>query len=124
MKIPEEWLPREQNVVNEILSEAKDYGLYKAPIPIGEIIESYLGDVHCVVKMESKLFPEGVSAFSTKDMNIGWIIVINGRECTERQRFSAAHELAHIVLFKNHAKTVYCSHGGRGWDEEGVPSFY
>jgi len=118
MKIPDEWIPREQNVVNEILSEAKDSGLLKTPIPIREIIESYLGDVHCVSKMNSELFPKDVSAFSTKDINIGWIIVVDGRECTERQRFSIAHELAHIVLFSNQAKTVCCSKEGRGWDED------
>ena len=118
MQIPDEWLPREQNIVNEILEEAKDSGLFKTPIPIRDIIESYLGDVHCVVKMSSEIFPEGVSAFSTKDINIGWIIAVDGRECTERQRFSVAHELAHIVLFKNESKTVYCSKGSRGWNED------
>src|ERR1019366_6918890 len=90
----------------------------KTPISIKEIIESYLGDVHYVVKINSELFPKGVSAFSTKDMNVGWIIAVDGRECTERQRFSAAHELAHIVLFPNPSKTVCCSKDGRGWDED------
>jgi Zn-dependent peptidase ImmA (M78 family) len=119
MKIPDEWLPREQNIVNEILKEAKDSGLLKTPIPIKDIIESYLGDVHCVAKTGREYpFPEGVSAFSTKDMQNGWIIVANGNESVERQRFSIAHELAHIVLFKNQSKTVYCSRDGRGWDED------
>lgn len=117
MRIPDNWQVTAKNKVNEILEESKSSGLFKTPIPIREIIETYLGDVHCVVKMTGELFPEGVSAFSTKDMNIGWIIAVDGRESTERQRFSVAHELAHIVLFKNQAKTVYCSRDGNGWDE-------
>ena len=118
MTIPDEWLPREKNMVDEILKEANDSGLFKAPIPISEIIESYLGDVHCVVKMDGGFFPEGVSAFSTKDMNIGWIVAVDGRECNERQRFSVAHEMAHIVLFPNQPRIVYCSHDKSSWEEQ------
>jgi Zn-dependent peptidase ImmA (M78 family) len=118
MIIPDEWKILAKNKVDEILSEVKDTCDLKAPIPIKDVVESYLGDVHCVVRTNSGLFPAGVSAFSTKDMNIGWIIVVNGHECVERQRFSVAHELAHIVLFKNQSKTVYCSQDGRGWDED------
>lgn len=118
MQIPDEWRVKAKNKVNEILKEAQDSGYFKTPIPIRDVIESYLGDVHCVVKSNSELFPQGVSAFSTKDMNIGWIVVVNGQECTERQRFSAAHELAHIVLFPNQPKTVFCSKNVRGWDED------
>jgi len=115
--IPEEWQATAKNKIAEILEEVKDSCSLKAPIPISEVIQSYLGDVHMVVRMESSLFPEGISAFSTKDMNVGWIIAVNGRETIERQRFSAAHEFAHIVLLRNQAKKVYCSHNSTGWDE-------
>ncbi len=118
MRIPDEWQIKAKNKVDEIFSEVKDYCDIKAPIPIKDIIELYLGDVQCVVKSTDGLFPEGVSAFSTKDMNFGWIIVVNGRESPERQRFSAAHELGHIVLLTNQSKTVYCSRDGVGWDED------
>jgi hypothetical protein len=117
MSIPDNWQNYAKSKVEEILLEIKDSSGLKAPIPISEIIESYLGDVHCVVRMDDDLFPEGVSAFSTKDMYLGWIVVVNGRETIERQRFSAAHELAHIVLFKNQASTVFCSTDNKNWQE-------
>jgi Zn-dependent peptidase ImmA (M78 family) len=117
MSIPDNWQNYAKSKVEEILQEIKDSSGLKVPIPISEIIESYLGDVHCVVRMDDDLFPEGVSAFSTKDMTVGWIIVVNGRETPERQRFSAAHELAHIVLFKTNPKTVFCSNDKKRWDE-------
>lgn len=113
-----EWKIKARNMVDKILEEIKASCAIKAPIPIKDIIELYLGDVHCVSRMDGNLFPSGVSAFSTKDMSLGWIVVLNGNESVERQRFSAAHEFAHIVLFKNSAKTVFCSTKGRGWDED------
>ncbi len=115
MPIPPEWQIKAKNKVNKILEDAKD--VIKAPIPIKEVIESYLVDVNFITHMDYD-FPEGVSAFSTKDMVTGWLIVINGKETLERQRFSAAHELAHIVLFINSQKMVFCSTKGRGWDED------
>lgn len=115
--IPEEWKNLEKNRVNEILSEVSYSCPIKAPMPIIDIIESYMGDVNFVTSM-SYNFPEGVSAISTKDMNFGWLILINGRESTERQRFSAAHELAHIALFPNQPKMVFCSQENRGWNEK------
>jgi len=118
MNITDDWKSREKHKVDEILEEVKDSCSLKAPIPIREVIELYLGDVHMVFSMNSDLFPEGVSAFSTKDMNVGWIIAVNGREPVERQRFSAAHELAHIVLIPNQARKVCCSHESRGWEEQ------
>lgn len=117
--IPDTWKILAKNKVNEILNEVSGCLTLKTPIPIKSVTELYLGDVNIVTHISAELgFPEGVSAFSTKDMNNGWIIAINGRECIERQRFSLAHELAHIVLNLNQAKKVYCSTEGRGWDED------
>ncbi len=118
MRIPDEWQNYAKNKVDEILGEVKDSCSLRAPVPIREVIESYVGDVHMVVSMDSKLFPEGVSAFSTKDMNLGWIVVVNATETVDRQRFSAAHELAHIALFKNQASKVFCSLDSRDWYEK------
>ena len=118
MKIPDKWQAYAKNKVDEILEEATDSCSLRTPVPITEIIESYVGDVHMIVSMNSNLFPEGVSAFSIKDMTVGWMIVVNALEIVERQRFSAAHELAHIVLFKNQASKVFCSQNSRGWDEK------
>lgn len=117
MAIPDEWNNVSRNKVDEILDEVKVSCDLKLPIPIREVAELYLGDVHLVVRMDSG-FPVEVSAFSTKDMRFGWIIMVDGRETTERQRFSVAHELAHIVLFKNQTSTVCCSKDGRGWEED------
>ena len=117
MIIPDEWKNFAKNMVGNILEETRDVCPLKVPIPIKEVIESYVGDVHYVSRLDYN-FPEGVSAFSTKDINIGWIIMIDEREPVVRQRFSAAHELAHIVLFKNQASTVCCSKNSRGWQEK------
>ncbi|MFA6227425.1 MAG: ImmA/IrrE family metallo-endopeptidase [Candidatus Paceibacterota bacterium] len=118
MIIPTEWKIYARNKVNEILSEVSGCLTIKTSVPIKSVVESYLGDVNIVTHISDELgFPDGVSAFSTKDMNNGWIIAINGRECVERQRFSLAHELAHIVL-NLQAKKVYCSTNGNGWDEQ------
>ena len=115
----ESWKIYTKNKVNEVLNEVSGCLTLKTPIPIKSVAELYLGDVNIVTHISAELgFPDGVSAFSTKDMNNGWIIAINGRECIERQRFSLAHELAHIVLNLNLAPKVYCSRDGRGWDED------
>jgi Zn-dependent peptidase ImmA (M78 family) len=50
-------------------------------------------------------------------MEIGWLMIINGRETPERQRFSAAHELGHLVLFKNQPNNVFCS-SDSSWNEK------
>lgn len=115
--ISPEWKNFEKSKVNEILSEVSYLYPTKAPIPIKGVIESYMADVNFVISMDYS-FPEGVSALTTKDMDIGWLIIINGRETIERQRFSAAHELGHLALFKNHPNKVFCSHHSNGWDEK------
>jgi Zn-dependent peptidase ImmA (M78 family) len=117
MRIPPEWINKSNYKINEILEDVGPYVSLKAPIPIEKIIESYVGDVDIIRKLDYN-FPEGVSAFATKDMQNGWLIVVNGRETVERQRFSIAHELGHIVLLLNQAKKVYCSRDNKGWDEQ------
>lgn len=113
----QEWKNFEKSKVNEILAEVGCSYLIKAPIPIKDIIESYVVDINFVTKIDYP-FPEGVSALTTKDIEAGWLMIINEREKVERQRFSAAHELGHLVLFKNQPSKVFCSHDSRGWDEK------
>ncbi len=115
--IPPEWQNLARHKVNEILEEVGLGYPLKAPVPINEVIESYLGDVQLVTIMD-EIFPEGVSAFATKDMSLGWMIVINGREPLVRQRFSAAHELAHITVAPKYRKKEYCSHHSDDWVEK------
>jgi Zn-dependent peptidase ImmA (M78 family) len=115
--IPPAWRNLAKNKAKEILEEVALGSPMKAPVPIHDIIEAYVGDVQVVVSMD-EIFPEGVSAFATKDMNLGWVVVINGREPLVRQRFSAAHELAHIALFVNQPKKVFCSHRSDDWFEK------
>jgi Zn-dependent peptidase ImmA (M78 family) len=117
MIIPDEWKNIAKNKVDEILKEVSDSFQLKGPVPILDIIESYLGDV-CIISKMNYPFPEGVSAFSQKDMRQGWIIAINENEIVERQRFSAAHELAHIVLFTNNPNMVFCSKESSDWTEK------
>jgi Zn-dependent peptidase ImmA (M78 family) len=106
--IPLAWRIRAKTKANEILKEVAPSCPLKAPVPINEVIEEYVGDVNVIVSMDD-VFPEGVSAFSTKDIILGWLILINGRDATVHQRFSAAHELAHIALLPNQRKKEYCS---------------
>jgi len=117
MTVPEQWKNKCRHKVNEILSEFGTDHALKAPIPIKSVIASYLCDVE-VQSRDDLEFPEGVSAFSQRDPIIGWLIVVNGRECVERQRFSAAHEFAHIVLITNQSNKVYCSRESKSWDEK------
>lgn len=114
--IPTEWKNLARNKVDEILKEVSDLLPLNGPVPILDIIEAYIVDVNIVSRMNYP-FPEGVSALSKKDMVMGWIIAINENEIVERQRFSAAHELAHITLFPNCPKEVFCSQESRSWDE-------
>ena len=117
-----EWQNLAKNKASEILKEVKDSLQFNIPIPIKDIIDSYLVDV-CIRSVTDFDFPEGVSAFSQKDMNLGWLIIVNGKECIERQRFSAAHELGHIVLFPNSPSKVFCSQDNKNWDEKVCDSF-
>jgi Zn-dependent peptidase ImmA (M78 family) len=117
MSVPFEWINISKHKAAEILNEVSDSCALVLPLPIEEVIESYIGDVN-IIKRSDYNFPEGVSAFATKDMTLGWLIVVNARETVERQRFSIAHELGHIVLLKNQANKVFCSTDSRSWDEQ------
>lgn len=117
MNLSEEWQTYSKNKAEEILREFSEYQRLKAPIPIDEIIESYVGDVQFITH-EDYDFPPGVSAFAQKDIQLGWIVVVNGLECIERQRFSSAHELGHIVLIPNHVGKVFCSEDKESWHEK------
>ncbi len=109
MGIPPEWRSKAKNTANEVIVEYYESNPLKVPVPIHDVIESRLCDVQVVVSYDSSVFAEGISAFARKEMDIGWIIAVNGNECVERQRFSAAHELAHILLMPNSRKVEYCS---------------
>jgi Zn-dependent peptidase ImmA (M78 family) len=106
MNATPEWQVIARIKAKEILLEYSERHPLRAPLPINDIIEEYVGDIKI---MTEPIFPDGVSAFSTKDMNIGWVVAINGKECMERQRFSAAHELGHICLLPTQPRTVFCS---------------
>jgi len=108
MNISPEWRVRAKTKANEILEDVAPSCPMKAPVDINEVIKAYVGDVHIEVSFDP-VFPEGVSAFSTKDIILGWLILINGRDATVHQRFSAAHELAHIALLPNQRNREYCS---------------
>jgi Zn-dependent peptidase ImmA (M78 family) len=59
-------------------------------------IEAYLEEVNCELKVDSTL-PSDEPGYS---LRIGErnIIVVNGNDLSERRRFTACHELGHIVL--------------------------
>ena len=115
--IPLEYRNKAKSKAEEILAEYHDSHPLKSPIPIQDVIEEYLGDVQFVTTMDP-IFLEGVSAFAKKDMEMGWVVAINDMECLERQRFSSAHELGHIVLIPPGQKeTVYCSTDKSTWIE-------
>lgn len=123
MSIPLEWQIRAKEKAEEILAEYFETHPHIAPIPIQDVIEEYLGDVQFVPVMDP-FFPAGVSAFTRKDMELGWIMVINEMECIERQRFSSAHELGHVVLIPPElGEIVYCSKNNGHWVERACDLF-
>lgn len=116
MEIPEEWKNRSKHKANEILKEVYG-GSLNLPIVIKDVITKYLGDVEIHSRTDFP-FEEGVSAFSTRDPERGWFIVLNGNECVVRQKFSAAHEFGHIVLLPNEPSIVYHSDNNDTWAEK------
>lgn len=112
----EQWKNLSKHKAKEILKEVQG-PLFKPPILIKKVITAYLGDV-IIMSSCDRDFPEGVSAFSQKDMDLGWFIIVNGKESIERQRFSAAHELGHIVLIQNQPSRVFCSNEKDSWIEK------
>jgi Zn-dependent peptidase ImmA (M78 family) len=117
MNIPIEWQNYCKSKADEILREFSEHNTLTIPVPIQEIIESYVGDVNFVTH-EDLDFPEGVSAFAQKDILLGWLVVVNGKECVERQRFSSAHELGHMALIQNQSSRVFCSTDKGSWQEK------
>ncbi len=101
---------------NTILQEMSESIPMTIPIPIERVIETYLGDVSIFFRVFSKPL-SNVSAFATKDMECGWLIVVNSAESKQRRRFSLAHELAHIVLRPSNPTPVYCTQKSTGADE-------
>lgn len=123
MSIPQEYREKAKLKAEEILSEFFETHSVMAPIPIRDVIEEYLGDVQ-FVEIGKQHFADGVSAFTKKDMELGWIVAINEMECIERQRFSSAHELGHIVLIPPELEEiVYCSTDKSNWVERACDSF-
>jgi IrrE N-terminal-like domain len=59
-------------------------------------IEAYLEEVGCHLKVDSTLSPDE-PGYSLK-IGENHYIVINGNDLPERRRFTASHELGHIVL--------------------------
>ena len=116
MEIPEQWKNRSKHKANEILKEVYGESL-NLPVMIKEVIQGYVGDVEIHSRTDFP-FERGVSAFSTRDMERGWFIVLNGNESVARQRFSAAHELAHIVLVPNEPIIVFHSDDDGSWVEK------
>lgn len=115
MEIPEQWKNVSKYKANAILKEVYGESL-NLPVVIKEVITKYLGDAEVHSRTDFP-FEKGVSAFSTRDMERGWFVVLNGNESIVRQRFSAAHELAHIVLVPNEPAIMYHSDDNDSWVE-------
>lgn len=116
MEIPEQWKNLSKNRAHQILKEVYGESL-NLPVIIKDVITKYLGDVEIHSRFDFP-FKRGVSAFSTRDPERGWFIVLNANECIVRQKFSAAHELGHIVLVPNEPEIVYHSEDNESWVEK------
>ena len=102
---------------NDILSEIGNSISLSVPIPIRRVAEMYVGDVEITsIPFRRKL--EGISAFTRKDMERGWLIVLDASEPWRRRRFSLAHELGHIVLFPERHDPVFHNSKRRDWKEK------
>ncbi|MEK7578964.1 MAG: ImmA/IrrE family metallo-endopeptidase [Patescibacteria group bacterium] len=116
MHPPPEWKNKAKHKANEILAEFAEVHTLTIPIPIRDVIESYVVDANVITSLDP-IFADGISGFARKEMDVGWVIALNGNECPERQRFSAAHELGHIVLMRSPRKIEYCSTDNTSWVE-------
>lgn len=54
------------------------------------------------VRMISSTLPAGISGELRRGANDSWAISINRHDSSRRQRFTAAHELAHFLLHRDH----------------------
>lgn len=83
------------------------------PTKIPVLLESYLADVGCILRVDFDLSADE-PGFS---VNIGGKehIVVNGRDSAERQRFTTCHELGHVVLKlpSQHAESPLWSYSKR-----------
>lgn len=107
---------------NDILQEVSESIPVAIPIPIEEVIRAYLVDISIHFMPFTQILSD-VSALAKKDMEDGWLILVNSKESRQRQRFSLAHELAHIVLIQNTIDPVYCARESIGIDEKRCDRF-
>lgn len=113
-----DWLNKSNNKIRQILEEVNESVPLTFPIPIYKVVKQYIPDVRIfMIRSTDQDINATVSALATHDMTNGWIIGVNGNESPKRQRFSIAHELAHIVLMPNPASIVYCGKNN-DWEEK------
>ena len=117
MRPSPEWQAKAKYKANAILKEYSEIHSLVLPIPIQDVIEFYMQDVNFITSDDYD-FPEGVSALARRDISIGWMVIVNGNECKERQRFSSAHEFGHMALMTNTSKEVHCSTDKGSWEEK------
>lgn len=80
----------------EVVTKARALVAEVKPTEIPVPIEAYLNHVGAVLRVEHDL-EEDEAGFSFQN-NGKWYVGVNASDRQERQRFTACHELAHIVL--------------------------
>lgn len=115
------WMNRSSSVATAILNEVSEIIALTPPIPIKQVVELYVPST-TIVGITNPEFNSSISACATRDMKKGWYILINQSEPIKRQRFSLAHELAHMTVITNTASTVYCGKFD-DWEEKVCDSF-
>ncbi|TWI06377.1 ImmA/IrrE family metallo-endopeptidase [Aerolutibacter ruishenii] len=84
--------------MNEFEAELKARAFVKrispqsAPVPL----EPYLADVGAKFLVDDAMAPD--EAGYSMPIGAGFLVAVNGRDRLERQRFTACHEIGHIVL--------------------------
>lgn len=98
------------DVVEQVANEVRDWlGVEDAP----------LGDVLSLLEAKGLKvilhpLPESVSGFSAYTDEIGGVIFVNASHPTERQYFTALHELSHLIFHRREYEGSGTGHGKAG----------
>jgi Zn-dependent peptidase ImmA (M78 family)/DNA-binding XRE family transcriptional regulator len=100
----------DRHIIEQVANEVRDWlGIEDAP----------LGDVLSLLETKGlKIFlhqlPDTVSGFSAYTEEVGGVIFVNSTHRTERQYFTALHELSHLIFHRREYQTPTAMHQKTG----------
>ena len=121
MSLIQQWTNKSNYLAKNILEEVQETIPITLPIPIAEVVKLYVPFTEIYSTTDPEI-TQSISACATRDAKNGWLILLNGIEPVQRQRFSLAHELGHISVMPNPSETVYCGKSN-DWEERVCDNF-